>query len=605
MMEKYLTSTGSAVAAGLGNHLWQSTVVALIAGLLALALRKHHARARYWLWLAASVKFLVPFSLLFALGRRLTWTRHSAESVSPGFYFAIDQIGQPFSPPAVPVSSASNPSIVSPSLAHLVPFLAVLWLGGFLAVVLIWTVRWYRISAVMKSSTPLRHGREVEALRRVERIGGLGHPIPLLLSRASLEPGIFGIARPTLIWPDGISKRLDQAHLEAILAHEVRHVRRRDNLSAALHMLVEAVFWFYPLVWWLGVRLVEERERACDEEVIALGSDRQVYAESILKVCEFCLGSPLPCVAGVTGADLKKRMVHIMTDRILHKLDFARKALLTVAATLAIAIPVTFGLFNATASRAQSQAESAGSLAPVYSSVSVKPSAIPNGDNRTQMMFSLKDGSFMARGVTLQRLIEMAYHVPAAQISGPQDLLNKTKFDVDAKLDPQYVQQMSEHKGGEDHSMLRSILADQFKLVAHSEAQKLPAYDLVADPSGPKLQASDGRASMFHLGRGELSSTGAPLELLAAQLSARLGKPVVDKTGLKGVYSFYLHWTPDPSEDELLKQSGEPLFPEPPAEANGPTLTNALQEQLGLKLVPQNEPVQVLVVDHAELPSGD
>jgi len=289
----------------------------------------------------------------------------------------------------------------------------------------------------------------------------------------------------------------------------------------------------------------------------------------------------------------------------LHKLDFARKALLTVAATLAIAIPVTFGLFNATASRAQSQAESAGSLAPVYSSVSVKPSAIPNGDNRTQMMFSLKDGSFMARGVTLQRLIEMAYHVPAAQISGPQDLLNKTKFDVDAKLAPQYVQQMSEHKGGEDQSMLRSILADQFKLVAHSEAQKLPAYDLVADPSGPKLQASDGRASMFHLGRGELSSTGAPLELLAAQLSARLGKPVVDKTGLKGVYSFYLHWTPDPSEDELLKQSGEPLFPEPPAEANGPTLTNALQEQLGLKLVPQNEPVQVLVVDHAELPSGD
>ena len=211
----------------------------------------------------------------------------------------------------------------------------------------------------------------------------------------------------------------------------------------------------------------------------------------------------------------------------------------------------------------------------------------------------------MARGVTLQRLIEMAYHVPAAQISGPQDLLNKTKFDVDAKLAPQYVQQMSEHKGGEDQSMLRSILADQFKLVAHSEAQKLPAYDLVADPSGPKLQASDGRASMFHLGRGELSSTGAPLELLAAQLSARLGKPVVDKTGLKGVYSFYLHWTPDPSEDELLKQSGEPLFPEPPAEANGPTLTNALQEQLGLKLVPQNEPVQVLVVDHAELPSGD
>jgi len=603
MNEKYVSALWSAIAPGLANHLWQSTLVAAAAGVLTLALRKHHARARYWLWLAASIKFLIPFALLVRLGAYFAWQRPTPPT-STGVYFAIEEVSQPFSNVAVRATTHSV-AVATPALSEVLPILLAIWLCGFLAVLLMWVIRWRRISAAMRTATPLSDGREVGALRRMEQIAGIRKPIELLMSRASLEPGIFGIARPTLIWPEGISGHLEDPHLEAVLAHEVWHVRRRDNLFAALHMLVEAVFWFYPLVWWLGARLVEERERSCDEEVVALGSDRQVYAESILKVCEFCLGSPLPCVAGVTGADLKKRMVHIMTDRILHKLDFARKALLTVAATLAIAIPVTFGLFNATASRAQSQAESAGSLAPVYSSVSVKPSAIPNGDNRTQMMFSLKDGSFMARGVTLQRLIEMAYHVPAAQISGPQDLLNKTKFDVDAKLAPQYVQQMSEHKGGEDQSMLRSILADQFKLVAHSEAQKLPAYDLVADPSGPKLQASDGRASMFHLGRGELSSTGAPLELLAAQLSARLGKPVVDKTGLKGVYSFYLHWTPDPSEDELLKQSGEPLFPEPPAEANGPTLTNALQEQLGLKLVPQNEPVQVLVVDHAELPSGD
>jgi len=217
----------------------------------------------------------------------------------------------------------------------------------------------------------------------------------------------------------------------------------------------------------------------------------------------------------------------------------------------------------------------------------------------------------MARGVTLQRLIEMAFHVQPTQISGPQDLLNKARFDVDAELDPQYVRQMSEHKFGEDQSMLRSILADQFKLVAHSEAQKLPAYDLVADTSGPKLQASDAQQRMFHLGRGEISSTGAPLELLATQLSARLGRPVVDKTGLKGTYVFNLHWTPDPSEDEHLKQLGEPfdfgqrwsISPDTSTDANGPTLTNALQEQLGLKLQPNTEPVQVLVIDHAELPS--
>jgi len=173
MMERYLTSAWSAVAPGLGNHLWQSTLVALIAGLLTLALRKHHARARYWLWLAASLKFLAPFSRLVELGRRLTWTRHSAESVSPGFYFAIDQIGQPFSQSAVRVSSTTNPPIVSSSLTHFLPLVAILWLCGFLAVVLVWTVRWLRISSAMKSSILLHDGREVQALRRVERVGGL------------------------------------------------------------------------------------------------------------------------------------------------------------------------------------------------------------------------------------------------------------------------------------------------------------------------------------------------------------------------------------------------------------------------------------------------
>jgi bla regulator protein blaR1 len=603
MMEKYVTSAWSALAAGFGNHLWQSTVVALVAGLLTLALRKHHARARYWLWLAASLKFLVPFSLLVELGRRLAWTRHASESPSPGFYFAIDQIGQPFSPSSVRVSSAPHPAIVSPSLVHLLPFLAVVWLGGFLAVVLLWTVRWYRVSSAMRSSVPLRAGREVEALRLVERVGGLRNPIPLLLSRASLEPGIFGIARPTLIWPDGISQRLDQAQLEAILAHEVGHVRRRDNLSAALHMLVEAVFWFYPLVWWLGARLVEERERACDEEVVGLGSDRQVYAESILRVCEFCLESPLPCVAGVTGADLKKRMVHIMNDRIFENLGLAPKLLLTAAAALAIALPVTFGLFNLAPVHVQAQAETATPSGPIYSSVSIKPSVIVNGDNRAKMMFSLTDGSFVANGVTLERLIELAYHVQEARISGPQDLLNKTKFDIKAQLASSYVQQMSEHKGGEDQGMLRSILSDQFKLVTHSEARTLPAYDLVVDETGAKIQPSGNEPRMMHLGRGELTSSGVPLELLAAQLSERLGRPVVDKTGLKGNYAFDLHWTPDRSEEENLKQSGELVAPGQPADSNGPALLTALQEQLGLKLQPNTEPVEVLVVDHVEEPA--
>jgi bla regulator protein blaR1 len=157
------------------------------------------------------------------------------------------------------------------------------------------------------------------------------------------------------VWPEGISERLEDAHLEAILAHELWHVGRHDNLAAAIHMLVEAIFWFCPVVWWLGARLVEERERACDEEELELGSDRQVYAESILKICEFCVGSPLACISGVTGADLKKRMVRIMSEGVARKLDFSKKLLLSAAGVLAVAVPFTFGALHATPSRADSQ----------------------------------------------------------------------------------------------------------------------------------------------------------------------------------------------------------------------------------------------------------
>jgi len=631
MIEKYLSMTWNSVAPAIGNHLWQSTLVGLAAAALTLSLRRHNARIRYLIWLAASAKFLVPFSLLIGLGKLLAWKSVPSPSQSDTMFYAMEQIGQPFTRVAPQITARPNIPSAAASPSHWFLWIVAAWLTGVIAVVLLWTYRWFRISAQMKSAQLSSRGRELDILRRVERIGGLSNPIALLLSRTSLEPGIFGIARPVLLWPQAMSKHLQDAQLEAILAHEVWHVRRRDNLFAVLHMLVEAIFWFYPPVWWIGSRLVDERERACDEQVVASGSDRQVYAESILKVCEFCLGSPLPCVAGVTGADLKKRMVHIMNDRILHKLDFARKFLLTAAAFLAIAVPITFGVFHATPSRAQSPAASAAAPATVFSSLSVKPSEAPiNGLHK--LMFNVTDGSFVAEGATLQQLIQMAYRVQDAQISGPADLLNKPRFDIEGKLDPSFVaamrQQGSENKPLEGQAMLRSLLASQFKLAAHFETRNLPVYDLLVDENGSKLQKIDG-VHIMHMERGQLTTSGTSMDLLAVQLSQRLGQTVIDKTGLKGSYAFDLHWTPDASEEQRLAESGEgnrsvttvratnpsqdqaaKLQAEQAArthqfDPNAPSLFVALQQQLGLKLEPQTEPVQVLVIDHVELPSAN
>lgn len=493
MTENSFSMLWNSIAPAVANHLWQSTLVAAGTGLLALTLRKYHARARYWLWLAGSLKFLVPFSVLVAAGRYLAWSRPAAVVTQPAVYTAFEEITQPFAPTAAPIVPHLAPAAAALSWSQVAPVLLVVWLLGFVAVIALWAVRWRRISRMMNSAEVLSEGRELSALRRIEHLGGIRKPISLLLSRSPLEPGIFGIARPVLLWPEGISHRLEDAHLEAILAHEVWHVRRRDNLFAALHMLVEAVFWFYPLVWWLGARLVEERERACDEEVIALRGDRQVYAESILKVCEFCLGSPLVCVSGVTGADLKQRMVHIMSDRMLHKLNFARKLLLTTAAFSAIAIPITFGMFHATPSQAQTQVAANTASGPLFTSVSVKPHPSTAEPNRSKIAFDMHNGGFTANGVTLQTLIQLAYHTQSVQVVGGPDWLNTAKFDLDAKTDSSFMadvhKHMSDHQNCGDPvgAMFKALLADQFKLAVHPETRNLAAYELVVDGGGPKL----------------------------------------------------------------------------------------------------------------------
>jgi len=328
-----------------------------------------------------------------------------------------------------------------------------------------------------------------------------------------------------------------------------------------------------------------------------------------------------------------------MNDSILHKLDFARKLLLAAAAFLAIAIPITFGLFHATPGRAQEQAATMNVPATVFSSVSVKPSQ-PSENGLHKMMFNIKDGNFLAEGATLQHLIQMAYRVQDAQISGPSDLLSKPRFDVNAKLDPSFVAAMSqrgsEHMPFVDQALLKSLLANRFKLAVHFETRNLPVYDLLVDENGSKLQKATG-VQMMHMEHGELNSTGTPMAFLAQQLSTRLGAMVVDKTGLKGNYAFDLHWTPGPEEEERLIRAGEPggagasvttiraVNPSPEQaekmqaekmqaeqatmahqpDPNAPPLFEALHQQLGLKLEPQTEPVQVLVIDHVELPSGN
>jgi uncharacterized protein (TIGR03435 family) len=131
----------------------------------------------------------------------------------------------------------------------------------------------------------------------------------------------------------------------------------RPKLSKLeFQMVVEAIFGFHPAVWWIQARLLEERERACDEAALQSGNESELYAESILNVCKLYVESPLACVSGVTGSDLKRRIVRIMEEQMGRKLDLSRKILLGLAATVALAVPITFGLVHVNPVSAQTTA---------------------------------------------------------------------------------------------------------------------------------------------------------------------------------------------------------------------------------------------------------
>jgi bla regulator protein BlaR1 len=269
---------------------------------------------------------------------------------SAAFYLVMEEMSQPFT--AI-VPQSTRPEIGGASLFGYTgalisrppgPAIVVaIWFLGTVLVLGRWTSRWVRIRAAIRNAQPLLEGREAEALRRLEHLVGLRRRIELRLLHASVEPGIFGLFRPALLWPQAISQRLGNEHLEAVLAHEVWHVRRRDNLTAAIHMLIEAVFWFHPLVWWIEMRLVEEREFSCDEETSLHCRQPHIYAESILTVCEFCIESPLPCVAGIAGADLKRRIQSIMTQRMA-ELSLPRKIMLAIFVFAVVAVPMALGI---------------------------------------------------------------------------------------------------------------------------------------------------------------------------------------------------------------------------------------------------------------------
>jgi uncharacterized protein (TIGR03435 family) len=589
----------------LANHLWQSTAFGAAAWLLALALRKNRAGTRYWIWLCASLKFLFPLSLLFALGQSLRPAGLNTIS-HPGMSVAIAQAAQPFAEGAIAVAIPAP--VVTAHPANVLPVaLLLIWLCGVVGVAFGWWLRWRRVRNAVRAASAT----------------GYAATVPILASPAQIEPGIFGIFRPVLLMPQGIARRLTPAQMDAILAHEMCHVRRRDNLTGAIHMLVAAAFWFHPMVWWIGARLVEERERACDEEVLRLGGRRETYAESILSVCKHYVESPVPCVSGIGGSDLKQRIVRIMTDRFSQNLSLGRKILLGAAALLAVAGPLTLGALAVTSPAAAASSASTppqganGAPWPSFEVASIKldTSGVP------QRLFQFPSvGRFHTINMPAKDIIQFAYNIKPAQLDGAPPWTSSQAWVIDAKVDdammPDFQKLSRQQQIDQVRLMLRSLLADRFKLVLDHQTKDAPIYALVVSKGGPKLtptayKGTPGeppppgtpRESSPHLliGGDGISAVNQPMSGLANILAAVPdlgGRTVVDQTGITGNYDFELKFTVN------IGPKGAPTGDDAAATTDsGLSVFTALQDQLGLRLESTRGPVDMYTVEHIEQPA--
>ena len=293
------------------DHLWQSTLFALVIAALVPLFRRQSAALRFWLWFAASIKFLIPLSALVKLG---------------GYLPALPAPAHALIAPAS--KSFSAPLLIAPP-ADVLPtaeIVLAVWALGALCVTGLWLMRWRNLREILRGAGDM----------------DLATPVPVKLVASYLEPGLVGIFRPVILMPRGVAEKLSSAELKAVLAHEVSHHNRRDNLLATAQMAVEMLFWFHPLVWWIGSKLVTERERACDEAVLESNAPR-VYAEGILKICRFHLQPTLACASGMAGGDLKARVTSIMADERRQSLDGQRILLLGALASVTVMLPLLAG----------------------------------------------------------------------------------------------------------------------------------------------------------------------------------------------------------------------------------------------------------------------
>lgn len=393
------------MTAALIDHLWQSTLFCVAVWLITQLLRANGAALRHWLWLIASLKFLVPFSALYHLGA-MAGLPFPAGNQPTLFMQALEVTTPVVSPTISLIDLAQHPG------TNWSTVLVALWALGAIVMALRWWLAWRAADSIVRAARPVP-----------------GSSLDARVTDAAIEPAVARVFRPVVLLPAALLGRLSPQQLGAVLAHEREHIQRHDNLTAHLHRLVQTLFWFHPLVWWIGRQMVEERENACDEAVLEHGHDAQDYAEGILAVCRHCheLAYTAHTSSAVSG-DLTRRIRSIIRHVPPVSPGFC-KTLALSACTLALGLcPLLAGALDDAARHRAQVITDAHKLDSAQ--IWVSPASGELGSN---YLISADERLVSIRNTTLRELVAVSYGVPRKNVSGGV-WLDTSRYDIRVQL---------------------------------------------------------------------------------------------------------------------------------------------------------------------------
>jgi uncharacterized protein (TIGR03435 family) len=222
----------------------------------------------------------------------------------------------------------------------------------------------------------------------------------------------------------------------------------------------------------------------------------------------------------------------------------------------------------------------------VYDVITIKPNKTGSGSSGSDS----RDDHYHAGNVSLKTLLQQVSGIQEDQISGIPGPIDSARFDIDAKVVDFDADVLKKMTSEQRRVMLLPLLSERFQLKTHIETKILPVYELVVLKGGPKFKPS---ADQTKHGGGSTSISNTalkahdlPMVSFAKTLAGQIHRPVIDKTGLPGNFDLTVTWSSDEHPD-----------------TDAPSIFTAIQEQLGLKLVPAKGPVDTLVVDHVEMPT--